>query len=545
MKFYKITLIAVAICIASTSAFVLCGCVDDSQSVINGTAVLNTNKAEYFSGEEIYVSAQGDKDAWVGLYREKDNVKESESIRRYYVAKNGFVSGTTYAFKKSSTVNENRQAFKNIPRGKYKLVLFGDEENKKAKATVTFTVLKEEIQLPQAPLSMEYSLKNPTDGLADGTLKLKFPDNSFAEEVELYWADENGILNDYTKLAPFFITSNQATLEMYSSTIIPASATKLIAYSKNSLGVSEKYCEASLPKDCQFKLSDEVLCEFQVVSDVHIAIADTHLASPDAKTLHDAHFLSMCRDIVSVSPKSSGLFVVGDIANSGRESEWRHTKELLATVAGLPNVSFSLGNHDLYGGESYKTLAENFCRYAETDSVYYEKTVGGYHHLFLGSESKGDGLYADLSDAQLKWFDNRMSELTESEPNKPVFVYLHQSLYDTIAGSFPGQGWDGVVQDEAFRAIVAKYKQIYMFNGHSHWDMNTRGSMHNRTDGLPNVFNTASVAYLWSSLYVPTGEYLRGSQGYYVKVFADKVLVLGRDFENGKWIPSACFKAQI
>ena len=92
---------------------------------------------------------------------------------------------------------------------------------------------------------------------------------------------------------------------------------------------------------------------------------------------------------------------------------------------------------------------------------------------------------------------------------------------------------------------MAKYPQIYMFNGHSHWDMNTRGSMHDKSDGLPNIFNTASVAYLWSSFYVPTGEYMRGSQGYYVKIYDGKVLVMGRDFENGKWIPSACFEAKI
>ena len=126
-----------------------------------------------------------------------------------------------------------------------------------------------------------------------------------------------------------------------------------------------------------------------------------------------------------------------------------------------------------------------------------------------------------------------------------MFVYLHQSLYNTIAGSFEGQGWDGVVQNDQLKAIVAKYPQIYMFNGHSHWDLNTRGSMHDKSDGLPNIFNTSSVAYLWSSYYTPRGEYVEGSQGYYVKIYKNKVLVLGRDFVTNQWIPSACFQAKI
>lgn len=32
---------------------------------------------------------------------------------------------------------------------------------------------------------------------------------------------------------------------------------------------------------------------------------------------------------------------------------------------------------------------------------------------------------------------------TAANPEKPVFVMLHQSLYNTVAGSLPGQNWDG------------------------------------------------------------------------------------------------------
>lgn len=543
----KTRICALLICIVSVlSILLLSGCnppVEDDK--LNGDETLNVNKKEYLSGEEIYFSARGEQDAWVGLYREIDDVSEVEAIRHLDVSKNGYLPGNTYAFKRCSVYNESRQAFRNIPRGKYKLILFNNREENKAAATVKFTVLKDGLKLPSAPVELKYDLDSLTDGLADGTLTVKFEDKSGAEEVVLFWGDENGALPQYTSLATFAVIKNNNAVKMYSNTLIPAEATKLIAYGKNSNGLSESCCEVNLPSGCQYDFGAPVLDEFQVVSDIHIAVADTHLASPDAKQLHDEHFLSMCRDIAANSPNSSGVFVVGDIANSGRESEWKHTKELISSVGGAPEFYFSLGNHDLYGSESYSSLLQNFLTYANTDCVYYEKTVNGYRHLFLGSESKSNGLYADLSQAQLEWFDSRLNSITAAQPNKPVFVYLHQSLYDTIAGSFEGQGWNGVVQNERLREIVAKYPQIYMFNGHSHWDMNTRGSMHDRSDGLPNIFNTASVAYLWSSFYIPAGEYVRGSQGYYVKVCEGKVLVLGRDFENGKWIPSACFEAKI
>ena len=318
-----------------------------------------------------------------------------------------------------------------------------------------------------------------------------------------------------------------------------------MAYSVNKKGISESYCRIDLPENSGYIAKGKVLTKFQVTSDVHIAVIDKHLASSDAKELHASHLKSMAEDIVSVCPGSDALIIVGDIANSGHESEWKKTAEILGGVSGLPSVYYALGNHDLYEG-SYKTKIGYFYNYANVQSVYYEKVIGGYHHIFLGSESNDkSGVDADISETQLTWFENKLKEVTAKEPNKQVFVYLHQSLYNTVAGSFKEQGWNGIMQDARVREILKKYPQVYFFNGHSHWDMNSYGNAHLATNDLPNVFNTASVAYLWTSYDNPTGEYLRGSQGYYVYVYADKVLVLARDFEKNKFIPSACYEAKI
>ncbi|MNF05902.1 hypothetical protein D3C80_2057360 [compost metagenome] len=55
------------------------------------------------------------------------------------------------------------------------------------------------------------------------------------------------------------------------------------------------------------------------------------------------------------------------------------------------------------------------------------------------------------------------------------------------------------------------------------------------------MFNAASVAYLWNNEDV----HIDGSQGLYVEVFRDKVLVRGRDFTTGTWIESACFEVPV
>ncbi len=516
----------------------LSGCVN----IIFPERQIKTNKAKYYTNEEILITAKGDENCRVGVYRVTDDVYNVEAIRQYWVNREGFISGNTYSLQRAAKVNESRQAFRNFPAGAYNAILFDGENNIKEMAP--FVVIKDTLQVPLAPTKLTYNINDPNSGLANGEVKVYFESNYHASDVMLYWANEKGILNDYTNLATFRVTENPTTFKMYENTIIPSNATKLIAYSFNKVGISTGYAEINLPEGCQHKELDAPISEFQVVSDIHIAVADTHLASSDAKTLHSEHYLNMCNDIVNNS-NSDAVVVVGDIANSGREYEWQEAIRISNSVEGMPNIYYSLGNHDLYMGD-YNTQVNYFKKYANTDSIYYEKEINGYHHLFLGSQSsRYSSVDAYLEKDQLDWFDLRMAQITEQNPNKPVFVYLHQSLYNTIAGSFEGQGWDGVTQDKELRAIIKKYPQIYMFNGHSHWDLNTRGSMHAKNNELPNVFNTASVAYLWDSYYVPTGEYLKGSQGYYIKVYSDRVMVLGRDFTNGKWIPSACFEAKI
>ena len=516
----------------------LSGCVN----IIFPERQIKTNKAKYYTNEEILITAKGDENCRVGVYRVTDDVYNVEAIRQYWVNREGFISGNTYSLQRAAKVNESRQAFRNFPAGAYNAILFDGENNIKEMAP--FVVIKDTLQVPLAPTKLTYNINDPNSGLANGEVKVYFESNYHASDVMLYWANEKGILNDYTNLATFRVTENPTTFKMYENTIIPSNATKLIAYSFNKVGISTGYAEINLPEGCTHKEIDAPISEFQVVSDIHIAVADTHLASSDAKTLHSEHYLNMCNDIVNNS-NSDAVVVVGDIANSGREYEWQEAIRISNSVEGMPNIYYSLGNHDLYMGD-YNTQVNYFKKYANTDSIYYEKEINGYHHLFLGSQSsRYSSVDAYLEKDQLDWFDLRMAQITEQNPNKPVFVYLHQSLYNTIAGSFEGQGWDGVTQDKELRAIIKKYPQIYMFNGHSHWDLNTRGSMHAKNNELPNVFNTASVAYLWDSYYVPTGEYLKGSQGYYIKVYSDRVMVLGRDFTNGKWIPSACFEAKI
>ena len=200
----------------------------------------------------------------------------------------------------------------------------------------------------------------------------------------------------------------------------------------------------------------------------------------------------------------------------------------------------AIGNHDFYGPGDDKQKLETFLAYTnpDSDTIYFDEWIGGAHFIFLGSEKKGNGLHAYLSDEQLNWFREKLAE--KRDENRPIYVFLHQGLIDTVAGTYEYQGWHGIDRAEEFAAILKDYPEVILFSGHSHWEMNSASNMKERDENLPTIFNTASVAYLWSDAQAT----IEGAQGYFVKVYKDKVLVLGRDFDNEQWLASAQYLVQ-
>lgn len=93
---------------------------------------------------------------------------------------------------------------------------------------------------------------------------------------------------------------------------------------------------------------------------------------------------------------------------------------------------------------------------------YYDKWIDGYHFIVLNTQwDTKDRAY--LSPEELNWLDETMAENASSD--KPIFVVLHQPLYDTYTNS---NAWPDGVQDHQLKEILRKYPQTIMFNGHIH-----------------------------------------------------------------------------
>ena len=101
------------------------------------------------------------------------------------------------------------------------------------------------------------------------------------------------------------------------------------------------------------------------------------------------------------------------------------------------------------------------------------------------------------------------------------------------------QGYGNVYNAQAVKDVLKKYNNVSVFNGHTHWDMEADRTMMYLSGGT-HLYNTAGVASLWNE-QDGKGYQVAGSQGYYVTVYEDAILIRGRDFTTGEWISSAFY----
>ncbi len=496
---------------------------------------LATDKTTYAPGEPILVTATGEGKDWVGLYRAADSYDPSAggqvSIYWYYVAADGNASGDTVNLYEADYNNfASRPEFASgLPAGEYKVVLLANDGYEVIES-VAITVAEEESAGPlPAPTHASYKSAEAGVGRADGTLTVRH-DTATPDAYVIRWGDSRGALADYTDLATVPATAGETTYTLTPHTLIPVGADRLLVYARQGSTLSSDPAIALLPSRAgEYDLGTPVL-EFPVMSDIHINEGDSHI--------HNRHFAAALADILRVAPDSVGIFINGDIADHGVSAEYTAFNRLLHEAgADLPAVYCAIGNHDLgAGGTDAEKLAAFLAGTGnDSETVYFEREIRGVRFLFLGSEVTGT--QATLSRAQLDWLETALEEPSDA----PVFLFLHQGIKDTVAGTMAYQGWHGVNQEAALRRILADHPEVILFSGHSHWTLESESSLKVADGRLPTILNTASCGYLWDDDANKTNIGIEGSQGYYVSLYPDRVVFRGRDFASGKWVSSAQF----
>lgn len=261
---------------------------------------------------------------------------------------------------------------------------------------------------------------------------------------------------------------------------------------------------------------------FHVISDTHV--------DEDPKHAYSLNFDQVLKDMKKTAPDCDGIMHVGDVTDSGHPGQFQTMSEIWnRNKAGLAPMYFTTGNHDVRWADFEERMA-SFRAATGMDRLYYDIWIKGYHFIFLGTEKPlKDCAY--LSQKQLAWFERKLAE--NAEAVKPIFIFVHEPMKNTVAGAQTHFGWHGIRQDRELKMILLKYPQSVVFSGHTHWELGSLDTMYNAK--YATLFNVPSTAYLWTD----ENELKKGSQGYFVEVYDDKVLVRGRDFAEGSWVCDA------
>jgi Predicted phosphohydrolases len=275
--------------------------------------------------------------------------------------------------------------------------------------------------------------------------------------------------------------------------------------------------EASSSKE----VKSNVELSFGVIGDVHEKISN---------------FNKLAEDFHEINPNMDALIMNGDTVDQGLPSQYESVKKAIDKKSSiLPKIIIkNIGNHEFFdygieenSPEQVETFKKRYLDFAGEEFVYHDKWIKNYHFISLGSESGNTkelgSMKAFLSDKQLKWLEEKLSE--KYEKGKPIFVFLHQPL------SY--YGLSGVEQDQQFKDILSKYPEVILFSSHTHALLNETGIKTN----LPfTTVHTGAVAYTMLIDGSGNRQDVNYNQGLYVEVNKGKVTVKGRGFNDKTWL---------
>lgn len=262
---------------------------------------------------------------------------------------------------------------------------------------------------------------------------------------------------------------------------------------------------------------------FPVISDVHIKKDGTADLSK---------FRTALLQLNRLAPHQDALAVVGDLTDNGAVEEYDRFMSLYQKYKQPDTVSlFAMGNHDYWNGLSPADAQERFIQKTGVESIYYHKVVKGYHFIMLSPEE--GKTHGHFSKKQIAWLDEQLKQAKQDDPGKPIFVFLHQHIKDTVYGS---DEWGTQDNKELLYDTLDDYPQVVTFSGHSHYSLDDPRSIHQKHF---TSAGTGSLAYMELESGKVQGNIPEGAgniqQGLLVEVYQNQVVINRRDFHNNEW----------
>ncbi|MCL2509209.1 MAG: metallophosphoesterase [Oscillospiraceae bacterium] len=260
--------------------------------------------------------------------------------------------------------------------------------------------------------------------------------------------------------------------------------------------------------------------QFSVISDTHIEINPAEEGVVRFQALREG-LLNISNAAVPVD----AVVMAGDNTENGQVLEYMTMYNYLRRFGGMDLV-IAMGNHETFGlnhDQIYSRALSNFtCPYnlytgEKISKAYYFRVVKGYYFIVLGTDEIISNTASYISPEQLVWLDGVLKQATAD--GKPAFLVNHQPFLGSHGMSDPAEGMGE--QNDAVYEIVSKYKNVFYFSGHVHFDS---PSYEHTEEGV----NLIALPCFGKS-GTPGG-------GVQVEVYPDTVQIRGRNFARDMWM---------
>ncbi|WP_291647579.1 metallophosphoesterase [Clostridium sp.] len=253
------------------------------------------------------------------------------------------------------------------------------------------------------------------------------------------------------------------------------------------------------------------------------------------------HFQKAINDLYEINSNMDALVLNGDIVDQGLDDQYASVEKTLNKNKKLlpKTIIKNIGNHEFFdyniksnSPERVQMFINKYLKFSGEEKVYHDKWVSGYHFISLGSEDGNsetiNSVTAFISDKQLEWFKEKLSE--NYKKGKPIFVFLHQHL------DYGDNPWIGSKQSEEIKKILEQYPEVIMFASHTHSDLNESSVVLNKPF---TIVNTGAIHYtVIPDLNEEKGfrreaDYIKGV---YIEVSDNNVIIRGRNIKDKEWI---------
>jgi len=324
----------------------------------------------------------------------------------------------------------------------------------------------------------------------------------------------------------------------------------VVAESKSETTYSEiKHAKAKRTEAGEYDL------RFGVISDVHIGAGDSFPTYQRFEKVLDWY---NTEDVTA-------LAIVGDITDTGMQDQWDIFKNSWKNHKGQLQLIAVMGNHEVYGDRyegTDKNAATDRFEAATGQMINAHYIIDGYHFIVL---SAGEGAFIEQGSvggavasgrseipgslstgnnvplSVREWARVRINAAKAEAPGKPVFIFLHWPIRNTVFGS--DSGYTSSFGSDPLTGFFMDDPEVVIFSGHIHRPNNDPRSI---WQGGFTVVNISSLYFIGlgrdhlgnstdgvtnSSHPKIAGQPKGAGQGIIVSVNGSKVAIENYDFD--------------